>query len=253
MNFIFKEEKMIILIIIGVLIAILLVIILFILIRDLLIPFSSNLVALESTKVHVWMHAKLFWAIYGLNGKKALLYKIKIIFKCSIEWRMAKTKKNTKINSFIRFRLSLFEWKGLSLKYYDRLYRKSGFSGPLNDDSESWWPDVTQRYSKKSEILPQFRTRRSSIPDTIVSAVTQGGVKNGSFMIFREDDIESYTNRQGIKDELGLLVFVWFVDWTWFAWSRRIYGSVLGSLLINTISSYYSRIILVPHQILIQH
>ena len=53
MNFIFKEEKMIILIIIGVLIAILLVIILFILIRDLLIPFSSNLVALESTKVHV--------------------------------------------------------------------------------------------------------------------------------------------------------------------------------------------------------
>ena len=49
--------------------------------------------------------------------------------------------------------------------------------------------------SRKSEILPQFRTRRSSIPDTIVSAVTQGGVKNGSFMIFREDDIESYTNR----------------------------------------------------------
>ena len=68
-----------------------------------------------------------------------------------------------------------------------------------------WWsrlgtPEIEDFWSKKvtshkSEILPQFRTRRSSIPDTIVSAVTQGGVKNGSFMIFREDDIESYTNR----------------------------------------------------------
>ena len=56
--------------------------------------------------------------------------------------------------------------------------------------------DLDSIYFNGSELnVPQFRTRRSSIPDTISSAVTQCGVKNNSFMVFREDDIQSYTNR----------------------------------------------------------